>query len=87
MSDPTRSEALRAKLFSIIEDLFGFRREQLERVGSLGDLPGWDSLNQVRLIAGIEDEFGVAFEPEELPALDSFDALVAFLERRVPGSA
>ena len=36
-----------------------------------GSIPGWDSVNHVNLILAIEAEFGVQFDPGEIPDLVS----------------
>jgi acyl carrier protein len=43
---------------------------------------GWDSITAVTLANVVEEEFGILFEPEELPELASFQGFVASLERR-----
>tara|TARA_Y100001968_G_scaffold312463_1_gene335657 strand:+ start:327 stop:566 length:240 start_codon:yes stop_codon:yes gene_type:complete len=44
------------------------------------DVPGWDSLSQIRLVVAVEEEFDIAFttaEIADLPDLGSFVALIA----------
>jgi acyl carrier protein len=40
----------------------------------------WDSLSSVTLAAVIEEEFGVAIDPDELVTLDSFAAYWNYLQ-------
>jgi acyl carrier protein len=47
-------------------------------------LPAWDSLATVTLVSVVEEEFGVRIdldEPDALEGLDSFEALLARVER------
>jgi acyl carrier protein len=50
------------------------------------NLDGWDSVAQINIIVGIEEEFGVAFGAEEMHMLNSVekiaDALSAISTRR-----
>jgi acyl carrier protein len=39
------------------------------------DLPGWDSLRGVTLLAVLDDEFGVQMDMDELLELGTFDAI------------
>jgi acyl carrier protein len=41
----------------------------------------WDSLKHIQIIFAIEDEFGVQFEEDEIPRMNSFTALLECLER------
>jgi acyl carrier protein len=43
----------------------------------------WDSIANVTLLAVVEEEFGVAVEPEDLERLTSFEALLDYLAVRV----
>jgi len=45
----------------------------------LGDLDEWDSLGHLELVAEIESAFGVSFDLEEIPKLDSLEAIRARL--------
>lgn len=53
---------------------------------SRASLARWDSLAMITLMAVLEEEFGVAPEPEELADLESFDLILAYLEERHAGS-
>lgn len=41
----------------------------------LGDLEEWDSLGHLELIAQIEASFGMTFELDDIPQLDSLAAI------------
>jgi acyl carrier protein len=49
---------------------------------SMESVAGWDSLASVTLLTVVEEEFGVAIEPEELEHLQSFGAYFAYLSGR-----
>lgn len=49
------------------------------------DVVGWDSMAHVGLMAAIEDEFHVQFEPEEITAFANLGELVAMIARKVDG--
>jgi len=42
----------------------------------------WDSIAQVNVIFGLEDEFAVEFTEEEMASLDSLEAIVAAIEAK-----
>ena len=49
------------------------------------DVVGWDSMAHVGLMAAIEDEFKIQFEPEEITSFDNLGQLVAMIARKVDG--
>ncbi len=46
------------------------------------DVPGWDSLAQVKLVIGLEDEFDIKFETSEVAEMSCIGDLKAALRRR-----
>jgi acyl carrier protein len=49
-----------------------------------GDLPGWDSLAHVSLLATIENAFGIQFSDEELDELSDLGQLERTVAGKVP---
>ena len=45
-------------------------------------VPGWDSLNHARIIAAVEDAFGVRFRTVELIALRNVGELQELIDKR-----
>jgi acyl carrier protein len=50
-------------------------------------VPGWDSLNHIRVITAVEDAFGVRFKSQEVMRLKSIGDLDALVrsKARAPG--
>jgi len=47
-----------------------------------GTFEPWDSIAHINLVLAIEQEFRVSFTPQEAASVDSFEAMVSFLEDR-----
>jgi acyl carrier protein len=47
----------------------------------IDDMPGWDSLRGVTLLAVLEEQFALEMDMEELLALGTFDGVRAHLEQ------
>jgi acyl carrier protein len=45
------------------------------------DVEVWDSQTHVALVVALEEQFGVMFEPEDVPELTSLDSIEQTLER------
>jgi len=54
---------------------------------STEDTPSWDSMGALTLAALIEEEFGVRFTDDVLPALKSYKLIRAELAKSTPTSA
>jgi acyl carrier protein len=51
------------------------------------DVPGWDSLQHINLMFGLEEEFGMQFIGNELAELENVGALKRVLATRGNGAA
>jgi acyl carrier protein len=62
-----------------------FNDEQIEIWDAMSaqDVKGWDSLAQVKLLIGLEEEFGVKFTTHEVTQLTSVANIKAALARKV----
>lgn len=51
------------------------------------DVPGWDSLNHVAVLAAVEKEFGVRFRGLEVLRLKNVGELQALVTKKMPPGA
>jgi acyl carrier protein len=49
-------------------------------------VPTWDSMQHLQLVLALEQEFSVAFEVEEIEAMQRVGVIVSLLEQRLPTS-
>ena len=49
-------------------------------------VPTWDSMQHLQLVLALEQEFAVAFEVEEIEAMQRVGVIVSLLEQRLPTS-
>jgi acyl carrier protein len=49
-------------------------------------VPGWDSVNHVKLILAIEAEYGLRLEADEITEPENVGALVDLIASKVAGS-
>ena len=52
------------------------------RSASVKNVPGWDSLAAVTLVAVLQEEFAVEIDFGDLPELESFDSVLCYLGSR-----
>ncbi len=58
-------------------------KTQVDKAASSETLNQWDSLAHMKIIVGLEDMFGIEIEDEELPKLQSFDAIINYLNSKI----
>lgn len=49
---------------------------------AIGDLPEWDSLHHLQIVAAIEQKYGFQFEPDVLMDLEDVSDIVNAVEKR-----
>ena len=56
---------------------------QMEFLLKMGDVETWDSFAHINLMLGIEGEFGVEFDSDDIASLLSVGQILAALQRRI----
>ncbi|MBQ2625144.1 MAG: acyl carrier protein [Kiritimatiellae bacterium] len=64
-SDLTRRE----EFFVLAARIFGVARGEIDGATAYESIPGWDSVNHLRLVMETEREFGVKYPLERIPSL------------------
>lgn len=72
---------LRTRVRDLIGEVLGIDPATLPENPTPDDVAGWDSAHHLELLMLIEEDFEVEVPPDDVPALTSLDAIVAFLER------
>jgi acyl carrier protein len=72
---------LKAELKRVIADLFKCDQSQLTDDTGPGDIPGWDSLGHVSLMARIQEHFGSHVPVEDAVEVESISDLARILDR------
>lgn len=77
MMDP---QQLHSRLQDIFRQVFDSETLEIRDETDAGDIEGWDSLAQINLVVGAEDQFAVRFQTAEIRALKNvgeFKRLIA----------
>jgi len=64
-SDPMRRE----DFFALAARIFGVDRATIDGATAYESIPGWDSVNHLRLVMETERAFGVKYPLERIPSL------------------
>lgn len=60
------------KIRKIIAGILKVDESMIKEDTAIGELPGWDSLNQMRILTAIESETGMQFTVDVLLELEDF---------------
>lgn len=80
MAGPTKAGILQ-KLQQVFRDVFDDDSIVLSPQTKADDIPGWDSLAQVKIILGCERVFAIRLRPREINVLENVDEMTEHLEK------
>ena len=70
-----------SKLVDIIAETFNIERETISENTGMDNVPEWDSLNQLRLVMTLEEEFGISLNPEDIVKLQDFKSTLLIINK------
>ena len=79
----TNSAEIYAGVGAVFREVFPQASGEVHPEMTATDVPGWDSLGHVSLIASLEDKFDIEFTPDEYVEFDSVGELVALIEAKL----
>jgi acyl carrier protein len=78
MATMTRQDVF-DRLQGVFRDVFDDETIVLHGNTTAADIPGWDSLNQIKIIIACERALGIRLKPREINALENVDEMVNHL--------
>ena len=69
------------KLSSVITGILGVDAKELQDHKKVGDIPNWDSFNNLQIIAAVEDAFNVHFTTDEILAATHYQDVKDLLRK------
>jgi acyl carrier protein len=73
---------MRDKLRRLMAEAFETDLESVTPESSMETLEGWDSLGHIKLVAALEQEFGLKLDQDQIVAATSFARIEALLAAR-----
>ncbi len=73
------------RLTEIFQNNFDDDQIELDEQTSFNDIEGWDSLEQINLIAAIQDEFHIHFNIEEVNSMINVERMSDLIAEKVKG--
>jgi acyl carrier protein len=72
------------KLVEIVAELFDLAPAAVDDALTPEDVELWDSMNHLRLVSAVEQEFQIKLSMQEIESIHSLGALRALIEQRAP---
>ena len=73
------------KLKEIIADTFDIDEDEITNEMTSDSVERWDSLNHLRLVTALEDEFDIKLTMEEVNTMVDYPKIVEFVSRYTGG--
>ena len=71
------------KIIGIIAKILEVDIEEVELDTAVGDLPEWDSLHHLQIIAELEKEYGIKYVAEDLAELEDVADLISLTKEMI----
>lgn len=85
MSEVNQDVFVRVK--KVIESELGKKDEEISLSASFGEDLGADSLDQVQLVMGFEDEFGIDIPDEDVEKIKTVNDAVEYISKKLEDAA
>jgi len=71
------SEMINGRVKNIMSTVFELPLNQITNDSTMYSIPKWDSLNHMRLVIALEEEFNIKFDQEEMETFITFKIVSA----------
>lgn len=73
------------KLKEVLCDTFGLDEEEISQNMSNDSIASWDSLNHLRLVSALEQEFDIRLTMEEISSMTNYGKIVEYVGKHLQG--
>jgi acyl carrier protein len=73
------SDQLAERVRAVIADTLNVPKDSVTMATAPGELPAWDSLGQLNIVLGLEQEFAISIPPDGAEAMTDVASIVALL--------
>lgn len=72
---------MRERLFQLLANIFDMQKNDIHEALTKNDIYKWDSLVQMELVAGLENEFNIQLRIDEIMNINSVKNIIEILLR------
>ena len=76
-------DVVQEKIAQVMAGIFELEPKSISQETNTKNIDNWDSLNQIKLIVALEDEFDIEFEPEEIAEMTSFLIIETIVKSKI----
>jgi acyl carrier protein len=74
---------IKEKVRKVFLDVFAMDEGRFHFGMTSGDIKEWDSLSHMNLVSGLESEFGLSMEIDEISEMDSVKKVIEVVEKKL----
>ena len=74
---------VKEKIKKVFLDVFGMDEKKFHFAMTSEDIKEWDSLSHMNLVSGLEKEFGLSMEIDEISEMDSVKKVIEVVEKKL----
>ena len=71
------------RILKVLSLVFEIEIDQLNKNSSINNIESWDSLNHIKLIIALEEEFNIDLTEEEIMEMDSLETIINTLDTKI----
>jgi acyl carrier protein len=83
MSQNVELNEIESRLTTILRDVLDDDGLKITPSLQATDVPGWDSLNHIRIVLTVEKDFGVKFSPAEITKLKNIGDFEQLIQSKI----
>lgn len=70
---------MNVKLIEIFSDIYDLKPSEVTLDLDIASVPAWDSMNNLRFVTAVEEEFGIELSMEEIQEMTTMSAITEIL--------
>ena len=75
-------EQIKAGVVKVLSEVLNIPPQKLADTNNFTEFENWDSLYHLNIVLGIEKEFGIHFDIQEVMLINSIDAAVDLIKKK-----
>ncbi len=73
---------VRQRVANVISQVIDYPQEEIDTIDYFQEIPKWDSLHNINVVLGLENEFGISFNVDEITSMTSVTSTTALIQSK-----
>lgn len=63
--------------------ILGVNQDTISEASSMGNINGWDSLKNIKLVIALEEAFGIELDEDDIVMMNSYQRIKQILDQKI----